>query len=647
MKKFLLIFSSLFCITLSSQNFPAGDLFYTAGFGIVERTAWWHEGLELPQKKKFIQAILNVVDSGRVDVYAPEFPYTKKLERKEVQQLLHEIDTVQYDYGYLTGDEFFLTRYDLPAENIVSISFYEKWEYDGGAKTFVKNVKGIILNARLYKGPVEPMGTPLFYIPFDGKGIKPGPPVADPPVIPKMTSDFHTRDLYHVVLPADVLFRDDTTQQKKNQRIAKKIIGEMLSGKKTVYYDTIYPYNKPLNRKVVAKNFPAYQAATTFQFMEDWKVDLNRMTFQKTVYGIVLEKEAEYKSVEYLDERQKILFTRLAFLPLNGYIPTPFSPFEPKVASGFVTRQIFFKSPLVYEKQTITTDSAALMKMCIGLCGLVESQTLPAYTYAMDGAPAPWSKENLTRLFAEAHKENIPPERYMVPSYDSLPFYYQTTGGMLFTENWIYNSAAQTFEKQIDSLTLLRAYYIMIQEGYFNQPFFTVAIPAVKDPAAIMKPGFLVAKNIQSPVIIDYFYSPTQFAGNYYASDMVYLPHGFYRESLMENSVRYNFIQQIINDGLAGKTVIYAGENSQTVLSPSQFRARLDSIESDTVHADLPSDYLKFQKIIFVEDWYFDPSTGAFCKKVNEIIFVNSTNYFTPAQEYTENDRRVFSIKLK
>jgi hypothetical protein len=648
MKKCSVLLCCLLVFALHAQR-SSKDFFYTVPFNVTAPTAWWHEGMELPQLNVFIQSILNVVDSGRVDVYEPEFPYTRKLERKEVQQVLHKTDTVYPGYGYLiSGDVFYLSRYDLLPRAIKSISFCEKWEYDGETKTFLKTVKGIILNGNI-KNDISFMGTPLFYIPFDGKGIKNGPAVSNPPTLSKFTYDFHTKGLWNVVIPPEILFRDDTTLQKKNQRAAKTILSEMLAGKKTVFYDTLYPYTKPLSKKVAAKNHALYETANTFRFLEDWQIDLNKMTFQKTIHGIVLEKETEGDFVNNYGEPQKyISFTRLAFLPLNGYAPTPLPPFNQKIASDFVTQEIFFKSPLTYDEQTIYTDSAKLMNMCIGVCNLVESLKLPAYSYnEYYGTTLPLTSESSARLFAEAHKSNISPASYSVPSYDSLPYYYQTTSGMRFKENWLYNSSAQVFEKQIDSITLLNVQYINHREAYLNLPLFTAALPQVKDTAAIMKPGFLVAKNIQSPVIINYFSSPKDTVVTYIETDMSYSPRGYYSESYMESSARYNFIQQIINDALAGKTTVYDGEKPQSVLSPSQLRTKLDSIKNYPDKMDLPMDYFSLPKIIFVEDWYFNPATGEFYKKVKEIIFVNSTGYVNASEAYVEHDTPVFSVRLK
>ena len=78
-----------------------------------------------------------------------------------------------------------------------------------------------------------------------------------------------------------------------------------------------------------------------------------------------------------------------------------------------------------------------------------------------------------------------------------------------------------------------------------------------------------------------------------------------------------------------------------------QLQTKIDSLkDSSFVQMDLPTDYLAFQEIIFVEDWYFNPATGEFYKKVNEIIFVNSDNFIDPYRIDFEKQDRVFSIKL-
>ena len=378
------LLSCFFAFVLNAQKFPAKDFFYTVPINIQadnnEHIEWWHECMEAPRQAAFFQSILDLVDSGRVAACKPEFPYSNKLSREEIHLLLHKTDTIYPDYGYLMeGEGYYVEYHDITAQSVHAISFHEEWQYDGEAKNFFKNVKGIVLH-----GPVVdsdfPMGTPLFYIPFDGKGIKSGPAVSNSAAF-SFTYDFHTRDFNDVILPDEVLFPDDTTMQKKNQDAAKTIINAMLAGKKTVFYDTLYPYTTPISKKVAAKNLPLYQSANAIRFFEDWNVDLNKMTFTKTVRGIVLEKENEYKRKGNGDfpDFNCISFTRLAFLPLNeGPLPMVFP--NPAVVNDFVYRETFFKNPLVYNEQTVFTDSAKLMKLCIGICDLAESQKLKVYS---------------------------------------------------------------------------------------------------------------------------------------------------------------------------------------------------------------------------------------------------------------------------
>jgi hypothetical protein len=598
--------------------------------------------METSQKAAFFQPLLDLVDSGRVAAYIPEFPYSKKMSREEIHLLLHRTDTIYPDYGYLMeGNGYYVEYHDITAASIRAISFHEEWEYNGEAKTFSKKVKGIVLH-----GPVTdkdfPMGPLLFYIPFDGKGIKSGPAVSNPAVY-SFTYDFHTKEFNHAIRPVEVLFPDDTTMQKKNQDAAKTIITTMLAGKKTVFYDTLYPYTTPINKKLAAKNLPLYQSAITMRFLEDWEVDLNKMIFSKKVRGIVLEKEKEYLIPanpvwdEFSSPVECIGFTRLAFLPLNeGPLPMIFS--NPAVVNDFVYRETFFKNPLVYREQTVFTDSAKLMKLCIGICDLAESQKLKTYS-GYDHQPL--ADSAVTLLFSEVHKADIPASVYTVANYDAIPFYYPTIAGLGFKENWFYNSTTQTFEKQIQSVTITRVQWVGYKESYFNLPLFSVHPPAIQDPATIMKPEFLVAKNIQSPVMIDH-------TGTIATSDQPYYPQVFDNENVMESSVRFGFVQQVINAALAGKIIAYDGENRETVLTPQQLRAKIDSKkDSAFVQMDLPTDYLAFQEIVFVEDWYFNPATGAFYKKVNEIIFVNSDNSTDPFRIDFEKQDRVFAVKLK
>ncbi len=643
MKKFCILLSCFFTFELSAQIFPAKDLFYTVPLNTQAdypvHSEWWHEYMEVPQHNAFLQSILDLVDSGRVVVYSPEFPFDKMLTKEEIHLLLHKTDTLYTDYGYLMdGDGYYLERHSLTSSDIVSISFHEEWQYDSIGKTLRKNVKGITLNSPRFATYDYPQGQALFYIPFDGKGIKSGAAISNPPMISGFTYDFHTADFNHVVYSSEVLFGGDSTMQKKNQAETNLILHSIIKGKKIIFYDTIYPYNKPIDKKIAKSKLPIYQSTNAMRFLEDWIVDLNKMSFTKTVHGIVLEKQNE----SVVDGENRVSFSRLAFLPLNGFVPAPIIFSNQTIASNFLYRETFFDSPLVYDDQTIFTDSAKLMGLCIGICNLAESQKLPSYRYESDLVKTRdyFSKKITDSLFSEVHKKNIDPNIFRELSFDQTPFYYQSTGGLGFKENWSYNSYQQIFSKDIQTLTLTSLQYVGYKEADFILPLFSVDPPRITDTAGIMKPEFLVAKNIQSPVSINHSWEIEE-------SERSNDPQAFKNENVLGPSARYHLIQQIINDALSGKITAYDGVKTEAALTPMQLRTKIDSLKDSTfVPIDLPTDYLLFQEVVFVEDWYFNPSNGEFYKKVNSIIFVNTENLIGPYYIDFESQKRVFCIKL-
>jgi hypothetical protein len=434
--------------------------------------------------------------------------------------------------------------------------------------------------------------------------------------------------------------------QMKNQAEAKMIARSMPNGKKLVFYDTIYPYNKPVDKKIAKARLPEFQSANAIRFFEDWNVDLNKMTFTKTVHGIVLEKQKEYDVLMGDWGKAKFVsFSRLSFLPLNGYVPAPIPISDQAVIPNFIYRENFFTNPLVSRDQTIFTDSAKLMTMCIGICNLVQTRKLSPYYFA-DGAftgaqKIPFSIRDIDSTFSNVH-ENV--SREVLFDYNTFyetPFYYPKTGGLGFNEKWIYNPAKNDFEKQIQSIAYLSTQYVGNQESNFMLPLFFIDPPPIKDTAAIMKPEFLVAKNIQSPVMIDHTREVDE-------DDRRYYPQAFKNESVIDPSVRYAFVQEIINHALSGQLIVYDGVKTETALTPIRLRTKIDSLkDSAFVPIDLPTDYLLFQEIVFVEDWYFNPGTGEFYKKVHEIIFVNSDNFVDPYRIDFEKQKRVFCVKLK
>jgi len=300
---------------------------------------------------------------------------------------------------------------------------------------------------------------------------------------------------------------------------------------------------------------------------------------------------------------------------------------------------------LINDQQTIVTDSAKLMGLCIDLCNLSETHRLPSYAQADD----PWkntnrirmSNGNLDTLFSDAHKNPPPPPLTYEDTYAWRTLVYPNIGGLGFYENWTYDPIKKTFSKQVHSVSLSSTQWIGYRESFFFVPAFCLDVPLVTDTAAIMKPEFLVAKNMESPVKFNTRWSTGAYEDN--SSPVV-----FTNEGAMEMSVRYSFMQAMINDALAGKIPAYDGVHTDTQISPSQLQLKIDSLkDSAFVATDLASDYLLFSEIIFVEDWYFNPATGAFYKKVNSIIFVKANADYDPYNVDLDNDKRVFCIKMQ
>jgi hypothetical protein len=569
------------------------------------------------------------------------------LSKEEVHKLLHRVDTAYYDYGYLYDQEYYLLHHDITADKIISISFHETWEYDSINRSLVKNVKGIILNSVSYYNDF-PQGTPLFYIPFDGKGQNGN--IINPPQVYSLTYDFHTQDFGNIAEAPQILFNGDSMMGIKNRNEARMIIGSLVNSKKTTFYDGVYPYNKPLDKKIVKARLPEFASANAIGFMEDWYVDLNRMTFTKAMRGIILEKEMVTEQTQFIGDTAgtytAVDYKRLAFVPTNNYQPEKmiFSPLfgaSQMVIPGFIYRENFFRNPLAWNNQDIFTDSAALMKMCVGICDLAQKKKLwPYYDATFNTAPGnKFTAAQIDSLFMNVHDTVSGATMFDQQAYWNTPFYYPKTNGLAFKENWSYDSYKNTFQKQVQSIAYLSTNWINSREGFYAVPLFFIDAAPVKDTAALMKPEFLVAKNIESPVMIDHSWETDE-------SVRKYSPQAFKNESVMDATLRYRLVQEMINSALAGKITVYDGEKREMKLSPAMLRAKIDSLKDNTfLKNDLPTDYLLFRELIFVEDWYFNPATGELYKKVKEIIFVNSDSASSYEIDFG-SQKRIFAVKL-
>lgn len=648
MKNYFVFYFCLVALSLpiSAQHFSKNDFFYTVPLKLQDnfysQGQWWHEYLDVPQRTDFLQSILDIVDSGKVTVCYPSFPYSEKMSIETVDSILHRTDTLYPGYGYWEYDWLDtiprVEHHDLSSKDIHSISFHEEWIYDSIGKTLIKNVKGIILNFDYDPAGMGWLGA-KFYIPFDGKGSSANNSKVKE--ISGFTYDFHTSDFANFSRSSNELFTDDTCMQEKCNAEVKMLVRTCLAGKKLKLYDTLYPYCKIIDKKILAGRMPICKTATAIRFYEDWSVDLNKMTFIKTVHGVVLEKQNEIPD----PDGTRVSFSPYVFVPLNGFVPSPQTFPNQVVVPNFIYREYFFVSlNSYYGQRTVFTDSLGLSKMCVSICDLAESQKLPAFEYdflAFNGEGRKYySKHYLDSLFNKAHAAVLNPELSKPENnFWEIPFFYQNVDGLGFRENWTFCSSTQKFEKKIYSVTLIADQLVGWKEAIIPIPLFCVDLPQIKDTLSIMKPEFLIGKNIQSLVLINHILG--------FRDEYGHDPHTLIDESAMEQSMRYNFIQQIISAGLQGKIKIYDGANTNLELTPIQLRTKIDSLKDSTFFStDLPTDYLLFQEIIFVEDWYFNPATGEFYKKVNGLIFVNTQDDPSDFDINLNFQKRIFSIKL-
>ncbi|HEU4719262.1 MAG TPA: hypothetical protein VFU15_15565, partial [Bacteroidia bacterium] len=564
--------------------------------------------------------------------------------------LLHPADTelIEGD-GYFEGSDFITSVSERPVtvEQIVSVTFYETWLYDSIGGTLVKLVHGMIphiLETDQQTGELR--AKPLFYIPFSSASLS-GDAVA---TLTGFTYDMRTDDsLFDVSLPGSTMAFVNSADRAKEDAGLGKIISGATGSKKTSFFKPVYPYGVPFGKKELKTLRPLLPASNALRFYEDWVFDAKRMVFMKMVHGVVLLQKKNAHMAEY----DPSPVTAHAFVSLNGFVPSPFA-FPPLARVGRVEYASLFRNRPDFPDADfmLHPDSAAMTAMANSI-----------WTSARTGKTPVYDQRNTYGTFIESVDGSFlaPPdsiffvreEMVIIDSmgnetWQDVSVALDSTlfSGFRFAESWTYDAAHRTLGKTIYSLSAMYVktdYETDTPLGFY--PLFTV-YPAdtVKDPSTLMKPEFLVARNILSPVRINMNMAN---ASPEYSTDYQ-VPCAVYSDDPtcdIAPSSRYLFVQQIFNDVMAGKIAAY--DSLGNMLSVQQLKTKVDALKDSTyAPGDLPSEYMLFDELIFAEDWYFNPATSQLYKKVTAVTFTGKNPDASDGTGAAGRRTSVFTVKM-
>src|SRR6202008_1976821 len=180
------------------------------------------------------------------------------------------------------------------------LTFAEEWEYDRTTFKLEKKIKSVCLNRKDYDKGIS---IETLFLPFNREKLPASP--ADDISAVNITTDFKIPGGYYKELADFSFFR-------------KKMIADIQS-KNILLYDTLYPFNKLMDQSNRSGLLEKMGTATSFQFLEDWKMNAVTQTFEKTVKGILFIKDSLVNKEADGYNLELVVSKKIAFVPFNGF----------------------------------------------------------------------------------------------------------------------------------------------------------------------------------------------------------------------------------------------------------------------------------------------------------------------------------------
>lgn len=587
---------------------------------------WYHEFIDATANDSLFAPLFDKVRSKSLTVYKPVYPFTEKMNADSAIGFLDVPFTTGFeDPNTFEIVEMVLMEAKYPS-SIVAIIFHEEWMYDASTSALKKIVKGIVPvmdYGLVYTGETyEAIVKPTFYIPFPGTSLQ--------------KSDFRLNEITYDLQNDSVgltdyldMFRcvsQASTQSPNGSRTTGELIASLKTQcalKSRVLYNSTYPFNVPLTKKERSTTLAAIDSTHLLRFHESWSVDIASMTFTKEIRGVLLGKSFE-EVFSYDVYPFYGLPTKFAvYLPLNGYNPSSSTVKRPVYVENIHAGVAYQRMPWVFYAPLVTTDSTSMAS-----CAAAISDKAKSGVYTIYGEEEMWKYDNPTdpgRIALTLEQRDNLFTRHDTALYESEdgdmrqvvlatlqdPADY---AGFSFYESWYFDPTKLIFKKQIKSVGLLR--YVFNNYGETKGVSAMFLYDNVHD--SILQPKYLLGRNILSRVLISWnVLHPNE---NESSSLIVNYVESYDEQITNEN--RYLMVQQVINAVLSGKMVAWTTDQPSKPFTVPQFKTMLDTAAARSgAHPPVGLEYYVFNELTFDEDWYHNPATGQFHKKVNAITF--------------------------
>ncbi|HOY32000.1 MAG TPA: hypothetical protein PKW80_08990 [Bacteroidales bacterium] len=134
-----------------------------------EETDWWRENMEGPSREKFVNIILDAVETGNVKAY--DYITDAPLDKAQLDAVFNRSDTIMLTRTTPPYNEYdTVINTKLDRKYIHRITFLEEWYFDEKNFKMEKKVVGIAPAMTYYGDSAEIIGyKPLFWVFLDDK----------------------------------------------------------------------------------------------------------------------------------------------------------------------------------------------------------------------------------------------------------------------------------------------------------------------------------------------------------------------------------------------------------------------------------------------------------------------------------------------
>jgi len=649
-KCLLFLFAVASCVLASGQNagsVSSAELAYSV---ILDKdiscdnacSHWWANNLEYRSNEALFGKLIERIKKGEIKVFFPEAPFTKEMSLRDVDLVMFKRDTMQV---FTTGSDMTEKVISDPREpkNLGYITFYEDWKFDEGTMAFQKKVKGILLKAfqhQSYGTGIQQVA--LFYIPMNDLANQ------------SEAGLVHIPGLLTTVWPyAELATEKEYSENNvKRELLLRKMAGVAIR-KPELLRGTAFPFDAKPDAKEIKNISSRLEAANGMDFLEDWDVDNKGLPgFQKKVKGILFYQETKkMKIVGYGDTLTRI---PIAFLPLNGFLPVPISFEKTCSVSKIATFCQFMKdtSASFNPERIRCTDIEKVTSPGVFLAGSAWKGKMKSYGLQQYDNSGLWGSGKVPLTNRELDFVFVRTDTIMVvltpgnPPVDKVlrdTLDLHGISAYTFYESWKFEPTTGRFEKKVQGMGL----------GYLKENggakgvggLLAVDLQPVADPALIVQEQYLVGKDIKMRVPILQLEDNVNPNPEYRSYGELTNYEG--TTNYIYPSERFALIQSLLNDVKENKLQAWspADLKQQHALTKPEILAALakfNEAAKDVSAQDFTSEYRAVRELIFIEDWYFNPITTQFYKRVKQVTLSKRGNEVPEAP-----DQELFTIGLK